>query len=420
MRGIALEGGGAKGSYHVGAIKALNELGVDYQAITGTSIGAVNGSIIASGNIVLLEQLWLSMSISDMINVDESLFKSIMKFDLKLDQAKLREFISETLKQGGLDVTPYKSKLKEFVDEETLRKSPIAFGLVSLSISDMKPIEIFVDAIPEGKVHDYILASSNLPVFKDEKYDDKKMLDGAFFDNLPIRMLLERGCDEVIAIRLSADRRVRKIDKKDKSKVTFIIPSEDLGKVLEIDPERAKYNISMGYFDAMRVMKGLYGTKYYITNLIDDTIILNKLIEISADSLQNIARILGANKSSQRVLFEEILPILGELLKMDKSSSYSELILRFYEFMAEQAGIDRFEIMDYSTFVRKVNRHYFSQIEGYKGIQDDVVNRIITVLPNRSTLLLPNKMKVELLTHIYFTLMQGLEETGESVLELKS
>ena len=154
MRGIALEGGGAKGSYHVGALKALKELGIDYQVITGTSIGAVNGSIIASGNIELLEQLWLSMSVKDMIKVDESL--------------NLKDFISETFRQGGLDMTPFKTKLKELVDESTLRNSPIDFGLVSLSLSDLKPVELFIDAIPEGKLHDYIFASSNLPFFKDE------------------------------------------------------------------------------------------------------------------------------------------------------------------------------------------------------------------------------------------------------------
>ncbi len=412
MRGIALEGGGAKGAYHIGAIKALNELGIDFQVITGTSIGAVNGAIIASGNLDLLEQLWLSMSVTDMINVDESLFYSIMNFDLKLDQGKLRGFISDTFKQGGLDVSPFKTKLKELVDESILRNSTVDFGLVSLSLSDLKPVELFIDAIPEGKLHDYIFASSNLPVFKDEKFDDKKMLDGAFVDNLPINMLLNRGCDEIIAIRLNAIGRIRRIKKKDQTKITYIMPSEDLGKVLEIDPDRAKKNITMGYFDTLKIMTGLHGTKYYISNLIDDTVILNRLIEISETARHSIAYVLGANKSTHRVIFEDFLPLLGELLKVDKTSSYSELILRYYEFMAEQAGIDRFEIMDYSTFVRKVNRYYYSQIESYKGIQDDVVNRIISALPNKSALLLPHKLKAELLTHIYFTLMQGIGDTG--------
>jgi NTE family protein len=412
MRGIALEGGGAKGSYHVGALKALKELGIDFQVITGTSIGAVNGAIIASGNLELLEQLWLSISVTDMIKVDEKLFNSIINFDLKFDQGKLKAFVTETFKQGGLDVSPFKTKLKELVDEDVLRQSPIDFGLVSLSMSDFKPVELFLEAIPKGKLHDYIFASSNLPVFRDEKFDDKKMLDGAFVDNLPIKMLLDRGCDEVIAIRLNAPGRIRRIKNKDQMKVTYIVPSEDLGKVLEIDPERAKYNIKMGYFDTLKVMTGLHGSKYYITNLIDDTVILNRLIEISEASLQSVARILGVGKSTHRVIFEDFLPLLGDMLKVDKTSSYSELILKYFEFMALEAGIDRFEIMDYSTFVRKVNRHYFSQIERYKGIQDDVVNRIITALPNKSALLLPHKLKKELLTHMYFTLMQGLEDTG--------
>ena len=270
----------------------------------------------------------------------------------------------------------------------------------------------FIDAIPEGKLHDYIFASSNLPFFKDEKFDGQKMLDGALVDNLPIKMLLDRGCDEVIAIRVNAIGRIRRVKNKDQAKVTYIVPSEDLGKLLEIDPERAGHNIKLGYFDTFKVMTGLYGSRYYISNLIDDTIILNRLIEISEASLRSIAHILGANKSTHRVIFEDFLPLLGDMLKVDKTSSYSELILRYFEFMAEQADIDRFEIMDYSTFVRKVNRHYFSQIECYKGIQDDVVKRIMTALPNKSALLLPHKLKKELLTHMYFTLMQGLEDTG--------
>ncbi|HSN67399.1 MAG TPA: hypothetical protein VLS94_12215, partial [Fusibacter sp.] len=154
----------------------------------------------------------------------------------------------------------------------------------------------------------------------DEKFDDKKMLDGAFVDNLPIKMLLDRGCDEVIAIRLDAPGRIRRIKNKDQDKVTYIVPSEDLGKVLEIDPERAKQNIKMGYYDTLKVMRGLYGSKYYISNLIDDTIILNRLIDISEASLQSIAHILGVGKSTHRVIFEDFLPLLGDMLKVDKSS----------------------------------------------------------------------------------------------------
>jgi len=47
--GLALSGGGARGSAHVGVIKALEELGVPIDYIAGTSMGAIIGGIYAAG-----------------------------------------------------------------------------------------------------------------------------------------------------------------------------------------------------------------------------------------------------------------------------------------------------------------------------------------------------------------------------------
>lgn len=46
--GLVLSGGGAKGAYHAGVVKALDEFGVHVDAIAGASIGALNGAILAS------------------------------------------------------------------------------------------------------------------------------------------------------------------------------------------------------------------------------------------------------------------------------------------------------------------------------------------------------------------------------------
>ena len=48
--GLILAGGGAKGAYQIGAWKALIELGIQIEAIAGTSIGAINGAFIAQGD----------------------------------------------------------------------------------------------------------------------------------------------------------------------------------------------------------------------------------------------------------------------------------------------------------------------------------------------------------------------------------
>ena len=44
---LVLAGGGTKGAYQIGALKALKELGIEIEAITGASIGAINGAIVA-------------------------------------------------------------------------------------------------------------------------------------------------------------------------------------------------------------------------------------------------------------------------------------------------------------------------------------------------------------------------------------
>ena len=51
MYGLVLEGGGARGSYQIGVYKALLEMNIPIKAVTGTSVGALNGALIAQGKI---------------------------------------------------------------------------------------------------------------------------------------------------------------------------------------------------------------------------------------------------------------------------------------------------------------------------------------------------------------------------------
>ena len=59
MVGIALEGGGAKGSYQAGAYIALTENGIKPDMIAGTSIGAINAALMAQGDINKMIDLWV-------------------------------------------------------------------------------------------------------------------------------------------------------------------------------------------------------------------------------------------------------------------------------------------------------------------------------------------------------------------------
>lgn len=63
----ALSGGGTKGSYELGVWKALNELGIDYQIVTGTSIGSINGALMATGDYDRAYELWSTITMEDMM-----------------------------------------------------------------------------------------------------------------------------------------------------------------------------------------------------------------------------------------------------------------------------------------------------------------------------------------------------------------
>ena len=59
--GLVLAGGGAKGSYQVGAYQALLELGLRPDIITGASVGSLNGAMFTMGKLDEAVELWTSM-----------------------------------------------------------------------------------------------------------------------------------------------------------------------------------------------------------------------------------------------------------------------------------------------------------------------------------------------------------------------
>ena len=72
MRGLVLSGGGAKGAYEVGVIKALEEIGFKPEIVTGTSIGSVNAALYIKGEYRLLNKFWKNLKIKDLVGEEIS------------------------------------------------------------------------------------------------------------------------------------------------------------------------------------------------------------------------------------------------------------------------------------------------------------------------------------------------------------
>ena len=86
--GLCLCGGGAKGAYQAGVIKALYDRGINkFNAISGTSIGAINGYFIFTDNVEKLEEMWT--------NIDTNIENSIKIVDNTVDNSDVIEILSK-------------------------------------------------------------------------------------------------------------------------------------------------------------------------------------------------------------------------------------------------------------------------------------------------------------------------------------
>ena len=66
---IALEGGGARGAYEIGVWKALDEAGIRFDAVAGTSVGALNGAMMAMGDLEKAIACWENIRLSQVIRL---------------------------------------------------------------------------------------------------------------------------------------------------------------------------------------------------------------------------------------------------------------------------------------------------------------------------------------------------------------
>lgn len=328
-RGLALEGGGARGAYQAGAIKALNRKKIYFDIAAGTSIGSMNAAFYVAKKCQEMEKVWSKINTKDILGIEGQVLADI--HNKKFNFAEIRkEFdtIKEIIKNAGVDTKHLRRLLEKYINEEKFMKSNIDYGLVTFSISDMKPVEVYKNEMVKGKLIDYIIASSHLPGFKFERIiDDKYYLDGGVHLNCPIDMLLDRGCDEIYAIRLWTGK--LKYNQIKGTKVHIIKPSEDLGSILAVTPELSEYKMKLGYYDTLKYIDKLDGTKYYFKKY---------------------------DKKYYDSLFDK--PTYKRMLKKynknKEPKSSKEFILRTIEKVCNEMGIERFKIYNTPFLLTKL------------------------------------------------------------------
>ena len=317
--GLVLSGGGAKGAYHVGVVRALNEMNIGIDMISGASIGALNGAVLASApnfteGVKRIGNLWDKLPHLKPIQFDSDALTS--RFKLKsISNSKFNYLIYFTLllsaglrlssplgllssvfvgfKTSGVENIlkddTLRMMLEEYLDIEHLQHSiPLyvsifkqqqsgkAFIDLFLAIKDVVKVELAgIDNAPSEFRHiqslsldeqkEVLLASAAVPLFFKAFSDDQ---NGRYTDggqggylksqgNTPITPLIEAGCRHVIVTHLADGSLWHRHDFPEAS-IIEIRPSIEIGGTLamfDFSVETVDRLIQAGYQDTMKALQ---------------------------------------------------------------------------------------------------------------------------------------------------------------------
>ena len=308
--GLVLAGGGAKGIYQIGAWRAIRELEIPITCVVGTSVGAMNGAMVACGQYEGAVALWENMSIEKGFSLPEPLRVPDRLFSLKNADILIREM----WRNGGLDISPIRKELEALVDEDALRASPVEFGLVTFELSRRQPRHLFRDQIPRGRLMDYIMASSAYPGLKQPEIYGHKYLDGGVIDNVPVKMMMRRHPDHIIVVNIGDVGLPKGLDPK--MNLVYIKPIDSLGTAFEFRPETARTKMDMGWYDTMKAFGRFSGEWMYFPNE-EYQRLRDELGENVVKGLEHAARLYGLDKL--RVCTAE--EFVQELMDCDRVSA---------------------------------------------------------------------------------------------------
>lgn len=377
MYGLVLEGGGAKGAYQIGSYFALRELGFEFEAVVGTSIGALNGALIAMGEPEKCAKMWKTLSFENFPTKEtgeESIdnFDELKNFPIK-EPVDIMELLKQKatgfIKQRQISSEPLKQLVEEYIDEDKIRNSNMNYGLVTLNVSDKIGEELYLKDVPYGKLKNYIVASAYFPLFQLEPIDGKYYLDGGLYDNIPYTMIQRLNLTPVI-VRTNPNDLIDKFPEN----AIVIAPKEKYTSAMDFNPVKSEEIMRIGYFDTYKKINGLFGDKYYIEKFDEDEAF--KAIEDLFFEKIEVVDLSGfKNNSKYRVLFEEIIPTVASELGLISKFTYVDFLVAFLEREANDIKLDYLKIYSLEELVKDIKNHNIRLDE--KTIKGKKLNELV-------------------------------------------
>jgi NTE family protein len=234
--GLALSGGGARGIAHLGVIKALEEFGLRFYHVSGTSAGSIAGAFYCYG------------------------YKPDEILDIISKMGLLKSVRPAWAWTGLLSMDGFKEEMLRCIPENDFSALKIPLTIAATEIRLGKVVYF-----SEGNLIDAVVASSSIPaLFNPVIHENQTFVDGGLMDNLPVRPLVGK-CDLLIGshcnpVQQRFDiRNVKEITERSlliainvnttmsKSYCNLVIEPPDLGRFSTFDLARGKEIFEIGY-----------------------------------------------------------------------------------------------------------------------------------------------------------------------------
>ena len=245
--GLVLSGGGAKGAYQIGMLRALEEAGLKKEQLVmaGTSIGAINALLYAIGGV-----------------------DAIRKFMMKLS-----DFMEQFDKKNASSSGQYLRLFEESYSDDLLKQNQIPITVCAYCVEDERPEYFKLHEMSAKDQKLMVLASSSLPTIAPAvSYHGKSYIDGGVVpngcrnpapaDKIPLFALKDwADIDTYIISFLKPEDRVDHTwigTEKEYLESRPSVPLEDRKNTgtLDFSKDRLRKSEEMGYNETLRLLSG--------------------------------------------------------------------------------------------------------------------------------------------------------------------
>jgi len=202
--GLVLSGGGAKGLAHIGALKAIDSLGVKIDYVAGTSMGAIVGGLYASGYTgKQIDSIFKSVNFDELINDNlprnaKTFYErdNSEKYAITLPFNNFKVQIPSAISRGQNVFNLFSKLMLHVSDIEDFEDLPIPFFCIATNIETGEPVILNSGSLPQA-----IAASGALPsVFQPVIINNQILIDGGVVNNYPIDELRAKGMNLIIGV----------------------------------------------------------------------------------------------------------------------------------------------------------------------------------------------------------------------------